>query len=218
LKGDNMIWANTKMQQKRIIIDVDTQNHFFLDDGPVCVRDHKYVLDNIGKVLTWARSSHLHLISTMQVSNGSAIYASSFLAGGFSVQKPACTLSRRRIQLDAVDCTDLPSGFIERYDQVIVHKRCHDPFAEPRADRLFTELEADEFIVVGAPTEGAVKATTLGLLARGKRVTVVMDATGPLSLPLARRALRQMKAKGARLVETDVLLSGPPVVRAARSN
>ena len=213
-----MIWANTKMQQKRIIIDVDTQNHFFLDDGPVCVRDHKYVLDNIEKVVNWARSKHIHLISTMQVSCGSALYASSFLSGGFSVQKPACTLSRRRIQLDAVDCTDLPSGVVERYDQVIVHKRCHDPFAEPRADRLFTELDADEFIVVGAPTEGAVKATTLGLLARGKRVTVVMDATGPLSLPLARRALRTMKAKGARLVETNALLNGLHMSRAARSN
>jgi nicotinamidase-related amidase len=213
-----MIWANTKMQQKRIIIDVDTQNHFFLDDGPVCVRDHKYVLDNIEKVVNWARSKHIHLISTMQVSCGSAIYASSFLSGGFSVQKPECTLSRRRIQLDAVDRTDLPSGVVERYDQVIVHKRCHDPFAEPRADRLFTELEADEFIVVGAPTEGAVKATTLGLLARGKRVTVVMDATGPLSLPLARRALRTMKAKGARLVETNGLLNGLHMARAARSN
>jgi nicotinamidase-related amidase len=117
-----------------------------------------------------------------------------------------------------VDCTDLPSGVVERYDQVIVHKRCHDPFAEPRADRLFTELEADEFIVVGAPTEGAVKATALGLLARGKRVTVVMDATGPLSLPLARRALRTMKAKGARLVETNALLNGLHMARAARSN
>jgi nicotinamidase-related amidase len=213
-----MIWANMKKQPKRIVIDVDTQNHFFLKDGPVCVRDHKYVLDNIKKILTWARSKHIHQISTMQISNGSSSYASSFLAGGFSVGKPACTLRRHRIQLDATDQADLPCEVVERYDQVIIHKRCHDPFAEPRADRLFTQLEADDVIIVGAPTEGAVKATALGLLMRGHHVTVVMDATGPLSLPVARRALRTMKAKGAKLLSTDLLLSGLQRARAVRSN
>jgi len=203
-----MIWFGTKIQKRRVIIDVDTQNHFFLDGGPVCVRDHKDVLDNIKKVLTWARSKHVDLISTMQVSNGSAVYANSFLAGGFSVRKPLCTLCRHRIQLDAQDYADLPDRVLERYDQVIVHKRCHDPFAEPRADRLFTEMEADEFIIVGAPTEGAVKATALGLLVRGKQVTVVVDATGPLSQSLARKALQRIRAKGAKLVNTDTLLGG----------
>ncbi len=203
-----MIWVTGRMQHRRVVIDVDTQNHFFLDDGPVCVRDHRDVLDNIRKVLTWAQSKHIDLISTMQVSDGSAVYANSFLAGGFSVRRPSCTLCRRRIQLDAQDQADLPDRVLERYDQVIVHKRCHDPFAEPRIDRLFTEVEADEFIIVGAPTEGAVKATSIGLLARGRQVTVVVDATGPLSQSLARKALRLMKAKGARLVNTDTLLGG----------
>jgi nicotinamidase-related amidase len=203
-----MIWVGAKTPHRRIVIDVDTQNHFFLDDGPVCVRDHKYVLKNIKKILAWARSKRIDLISTMQVSNGTAVYANSFLAGGFSVGKPSCTLYRRRIQLDAQDCTDLPDRVLERYDQVIFHKRCHDPFAEPRIDRLFTEVEADEFVILGAPTEGAVKATALGLLARGKQVTVVVDATGPLSQSLARKALQRMKTKGAKLVNTDKLLGG----------
>ena len=203
-----MIWAGRRMQQRRIVIDVDTQSHFFLDDGPVCVRGHKDVLDNIQKVLTWARSKHIDLVSTMQVSDGRAVCANSFLSGGFSVRKPPCTLCPRRIQLDAQDYADLPDRVLERYDQVIVHKRCYNPFAEPRIDRLFTEVEADEFVIVGAPTEGAVKATSIGLLARGRQVTVVVDATGALSQSLARKALRLMKAKGAHLVNTDALLGG----------
>jgi hypothetical protein len=158
------------------------------------------------------------MISTVQVNNSSAAYINSFLSGGFSIQKPMCTLCRSRILLEAMDCTDLPRRLVEQYDQVILHKRSFDPFAEPRSDRLLTELQADEFIIIGAPTEGAVKATTLGLLARGKCVTVVMDATGPLSLRLAKRALRKMKAKGARLVNADMVTNLTRTVRAIRCN
>jgi len=68
-------------------------------------------------------------------------------------------------------------GAIE-YDQVIFCKRCIDPFEEPRVDRMLTELEADEFILIGSLLEGAIKATALGLLARRKNVRVLVDAAG----------------------------------------
>lgn len=61
---------------------------------------------------------------------------------------------------------------LRRYDQVILHKRCFDPFEEPRSDRVLTELQTDEFILIGVAAEDAVKATALGLLARQTNVTV----------------------------------------------
>lgn len=201
-----MIGSPATRRRGPILVDVDTQNHFFRNDSLLCVNDHRAVLGRIRKVFTWARNDHVHIISTVQVSHGGAVYTRSFLLDGFSLQKPACTLCHRRILLEAADCTDLPRRVVEHYDQVILQKRCFDPFAEPRCDRLFTELPADEFILIGAPTEGAVKATALGLLARGKRVTVVADATGSFSLLRARRALQQLHAKGARLTRTGVLL------------
>jgi nicotinamidase-related amidase len=91
---------------------------------------------------------------------------------------------------------------LEQYDQVILQKRCLDPFEEPRADRILTELEAKEFILIGALTEGAVKATALGLLARRKNVTILIDATGSRNKIAARFALRHMRAKGARIIDT----------------
>jgi hypothetical protein len=76
--------------------------------------------------------------------------------------------------------------------------------------RLFStsgacELRADEFILIGASTEGAVEATALGLLQRGKRVRVVVDASGLHNKKEAKLALRKMEAKGAKLVETKKL-------------
>ena len=43
---------------------------------------------------------------------------------------------------------------------------------------MLTELEADEFILIGSLVEGAIKATALALLARRKNVRVLVDATG----------------------------------------
>jgi len=205
-KGESMVGTAAARRRGPILVDVDTQNHFFRNDSLLCVNDHRSVLDRIQRVFTWARSQPVPIISTVQVNNSGAVYTRSFLLDGFSIQKPACTLCRRRILLEAADCTDLPRRVMEHFDQVILEKRCFDPFAEPRCDRLFTELAADDFVLIGAPIEGAVKATALGLLARGKHVTVVVDATGSFSLLRARRALQQLHAKGARLARTGVLL------------
>ena len=89
--------------------------------------------------------------------------------------------------------------------QVILHKRCVDPFNEPRIDRLLSEVRAKEFILVGSSLEGAVKMTALGLLQRGKKVTVIVDAVGTHNNKDAKLALRKMETKGAKLVETKKL-------------
>jgi nicotinamidase-related amidase len=94
---------------------------------------------------------------------------------------------------------------LRQHRQIILHKRCVDPFDEPRIDRLLSELRASEFILVGASLEGAVKMTALGLLQRGKKVTVIIDAVGTHNNREAKLALRKMETKGARLIDTRKL-------------
>ena len=91
---------------------------------------------------------------------------------------------------------------LRRYQQVILHKRCTDPFDEPRIDRVLSEVCAAEFLLIGACAEGAVKAAALGLLQRDKKVSVVIDAVGYHDNHEAKMAFRKMEAKGAKLIET----------------
>jgi isochorismate hydrolase len=53
--------------------------------------------------------------------------------------------------------------------------------------------------------EGAVLSTALGLLQRDKRVILVTDAIGTHNNRRCELALRKMKAKGAKLIETRKL-------------
>lgn len=187
-----------KLKRKRVVIDIDTQREFFLADGDSCIRNHRRVLMNIRRVLAWSRVKNMRVISTTLFKPGRN--NDSFNSPGW--QKISYTLRSKRIEFIPDDSTDLQRDLFTRYDQVILDKRTADPFEEPRADRLLSELHADEMIVIGGLAEGAVAATVLGLLQRGKRVTVLIDAVGTQDRQKADVAFRKMKAKGALLAET----------------
>ncbi len=205
-----MIASIDKLQQIRLVVDVDTQSHFFLNNSKVCVQNHRQVLTNILKVVHWANLQNIHMVSTVQTLG----QYRKFLIGGADGQKKIRhTLCRRCISFEASDCTDLLPEIFEKYEQVIFCKRCFDPFAEPRADRMLSESEADEFILIGAATEGAVRATALGLLTRHKKVTVLIDATGSYDKKIGETTLRLLRERGAKLTNTARFLASSDVGR-----
>jgi nicotinamidase-related amidase len=206
-----MIRQLAKRRRRHVVIDVDTQTDFFLASGSACIRNHRRILGRIRRIMAWARSRGIPVISTCEVhpsngnGNGNGNGATYCIDGTAGQKKIRYTLLNSRLVYPADGNTDLPTDLLQRYEQVILHKRCVDPFDEPRIDRLLSEIRAEEFILIGASAEGAVKATALGLIQRGKKVTVVVDAVGMHDKKDARMALRKMEAKGARMVETRKL-------------
>jgi len=199
-----MILQLVKSRRKQILIDIDTQRDFLIAGGKACIRNHRRVLAHIRRMMAWARSQHVPIISTAEVypdNNGES--AISYCIDGTDGQKKIrYTLVKDRVSFAADGNTDLPRDMLRRHKQVILHKRCVDPFDEPRIDRLLSEVRASEFILVGASLEGAVKMTALGLLQRGKKVTIIIDAVGTHNNKDAKLALRKMETKGAKLLDT----------------
>jgi nicotinamidase-related amidase len=198
-----MIRQLIRARRKQILIDVSTQKDFFLADGSACVRNHRRVLANIRRVMAWARARNIRIISTCDVylsnNGGNVNYC---LNGTEGQKKIRYTLLSNRISFAADGNTDLPIDVLRRYQQIILHKRCVDPFEEPRIERLLSEVKANEFVLIGASAEGGVEAAALGLLQRSKKVTVVVDAVGTHDRRQAALAFRKIEAKGAKLVET----------------
>ena len=205
-----MIRPIITLRRRRVIVDVDTQKDFFLASGKACIRNHRRVLANVRRVAAWARLKNIRMISTAQVccgGNGNVC-----VSGSTGQEKISYTLRDRHTVFAADGSTDMPRDIFSRYDQIILNKRCPNPFNEPRADRVLSELKVDEFIVIGAVTEDAVKSTVLGLLARRKHVTVLTDAIGSHNKEAAEVAVRQMEAKGAKLMDSKALI-GPSCLR-----
>ena len=203
-----MIMQLRKKRRRHILLDIDTQRDFLLAEGSACVTDHAEVLANIRRVMAWARHKNVPIISTAEVhpnNNGSSL-VHYCLDGTEGQRKIPYTLLNNRVSFPADTRNTLPADLLRAYSQIILHKRCTDPFDEPTIDRLLSELLADEFILIGAGAEGAIAATAVGLLHRGKNVRVVVDAMGSSSRRKGEMALRKIKAKGARLIETTDLV------------
>jgi len=202
-----MIFQLLDKQRRHLLVDIDTQRDFLLAEGNACVKNHSEVLANIRRVMAWARRAHIPIISIAEVhpnTNGASAVAYC-IDDTHGQKKIPYTLLGKRASFPADAFNALPADLWRAYRQIILHKRCTDPFDEPRIDRLLSEVQADEFVLIGAGTEDAVKATALGLLQRGKNVRIIVDALGSRSRREAKLALRKMKAKGAKLVATEDL-------------
>ena len=192
-----------KTRRKQILIDINTQMDFFVDGGRARVGNRRRVLSHIRRVIAYARARKIPVISICEVhpdNNGGFC-----VDGTEGMNKINYTLLSNRASFAADNNTDLPVDLLRKYRQIILHKRCLDPFDEPRIDRLLSEIRANEFVLIGACAEGAIAATALGLLQRGKRVTVVADAVGAQDKQKARHAFRKIAAKGAKLIDTRKL-------------
>lgn len=196
-----------RKRPKCIVLDINTQKDFFLAWGSMCVRNHRRVLAHIRRLIAWARKKNIPVISLCEIypqNNGSTV-AAYCIDNTEGVKKIHYTLLPQRISFAADNNANLPAELIKGYKQLILHKRCSDPFEEPRIERLLTEIKAEEFILIGAAAETAVKAAALGLLQRGKKVRIVIDAVGTLNKNEGELAMRKTEAKGAKLITTKKL-------------
>jgi len=191
------------MRRKSILVDINTQRDFFLASGNACIKNHRRVLANVRRMVAWARYKNVPIISTCEVyPNHNGCSEEYCVEGTNGQRKISYTLLDKNTSFAAEGSTDLPFDLLRTYKQIILNKRCIDPFDEPRIDRLLSEIKAHDFLLIGACAEDAVKAMGLGLLQRGKRVTVVVDAVGTHNHEEAKLAFRKLEAKGAKLRET----------------
>ncbi len=202
-----MIRQLIRLKRRQILVDISTQKDFFLASGKACVGNHRRVLANIRRLMAWARHKSIPVISTCLVypNNNGVSEINYCIAGSDGQKKIAYTIMNNHAEFVADGNTDLPHDVLQRYQQIVLEKRCVDPFNEPRIERLLSEVRANRFILFGACAESDVKATALGLLQRGKNVAVVFDATGGRNKQDAKLAFRKMETKGARLIETKRL-------------
>ncbi|HPS54471.1 MAG TPA: isochorismatase family protein [Sedimentisphaerales bacterium] len=211
-----MIRQLLKHRNGQIIVDVSTQKDLFLSDGIARVRNHRRVLANIRRVMAYARRRDVYVISTCEVYSNVPGHTPYCLDGTEGYKKIRYTILNNRVSFAADGNASISKEIFKNYKQLILNERGHDPFEEPAIDRLLSDIKSCEFIIIGATAEKTVKAMALGLLQRGKRVTVVYDAVGSHDNKEAKMAFRKMQAKGAKLIETKKL-AGISHLRQVRS-
>ena len=103
-----MISTLIRTRRKQILIDIDTQKDYLLADGKACIRNHRRVLAHIRRIMAWARSEHIPIISTAEVyPNNNGESAIGYCIDGTDGQKKVrYTLMKDRVSLAADGNTD----------------------------------------------------------------------------------------------------------------
>lgn len=193
-----------------VVVDLNTQRDFCESGGAHPVSNLDTLLPALRRVVAWAKRNHAPVISSLDSHRQWEVtgdgYPAHCIDGSLGQRKLDFTVFPCRIRVEADNTLAVPNDLFRYYQQVIFPKRTDDLLANPKADRLLTQLCAHEFVLFGTGVENAVKALALGLIARGKAVTIISDACGYWSGALAELALRQLVAKGASVISVEELL------------
>jgi len=163
-------------------------------------------------VIMWTRANDAPMISSLESHRQwelprGGVPVLCCVDGSPGQRKVDFTLLPNRVCVEVDNTLAVPFDLFRECQQVIFRKRTDDLLANPKADRFLTHLACEEFVVFGNGLESAVKAVTLGLLTRNKRVTVVLDACGYWDIASADLAVRQVAAKGASVVTISELMA-----------
>ena len=98
---------------------------------------------------------------------------------------------------------------VSRVSDAYFPKASRDAFTNPALDAWLRGAQVDHLIVFGVMAHACVRATVLGALRRGYRVTVLRDAVGAPRDDVRDAALARLGRAGAEVVGTASLLGAP---------
>lgn len=198
-----------------IFWDVDTQADFMLPGGKLYVPGAEKIVPNLERLVDAGRRGLVLVVSS---ADAHTLQDEEFrqwpphcVRGTPGQKKIPETLTEKPWVVPNQPIASLPPDF-EKTRQLILEKQKLDVFTNPNTEAVLEQIgrffnRDAEFVVFGVVTEYCVRCAAAGLLERGKRVAIVTDAIEALDPSVGRRALDELKEKGARLITTEQALA-----------
>lgn len=205
-------------------VDVDTQNGFCHPDGGLFVEGADAILGRVaalnreaverGYALVGSVDSHDYASAEFQQNGGP--WPVHCVKGTWGWLKPAETLPER-LRIVGREPVDIAAAFDDGRAALYLEKDRYSLFDNVNAGPLLALLrqraraEGRELVfeVYGVATDVCVKAAALGLIERGERVRVLLDACRAVTEEGGEAAIRAMEAAGIELVAGERTGEGP---------
>ena len=199
------------LSRNLVFWEVDVQADFMLPGGKLYVPGAEKLLPNIRRLTDAAREGRIFLVSHGCFHTPNDPEFSTFpphcVKGTPGATLVPDALTRRFVTVPNDPTTTLPDDLF-RYQQILLEKQTLDVFKSAHADELVQRFGPEvEFVVFGVVTEYCVAFAAKGLLARGRRVSVVRDAIETLNSEDGNRAIAELQALGATLTTTEEALT-----------
>jgi nicotinamidase/pyrazinamidase len=198
----------------RILWDVDTQIDFVLAAGKLAVPDAEAAVPAMRRLVEAARAAGIphvasaddHELTDAELSETpdfSTTYPPHCLRGTRGAAKIAETEQEDPVPLAL---TEVPEKWL-RGREFLLLKKHFDVFTNPNAERLLAFLDPDEVIIFGVASDVCNAAAIRGLLARGRIVTFVEEASRGLDAARTLACTAEWREAGVRFASVDQVVA-----------
>jgi nicotinamidase/pyrazinamidase len=200
---------------KQILWDVDTQVDFVHPEGKLPVPHSLDALPAMSRLVHAAREAGIphvasaddHELTDVEISETpdfSTTYPPHCLRGTPGAEKVAETRQRDPVPLAL---TEVPGRWLQGREFLLL-KKSFDVFTNPNAERLLDLLDPGQVIVFGVATDVCDDAAIRGLLARGRTVTFVEEASRGLDEARTAACVSGWREAGVRFASADEIVAG----------
>ena len=194
------------LERPLVFLDVDTQRDFLEPSGALYVAGSREILANLEQLTQFARAQGIPILATACCHHADDPELAQFpphcMAGTEGQQKVAATAPPASTVLEPEQRLhgDLPL-------HLTLLKREFDVFSRPDADELIAMYDAAKptFVVYGVATDYCVRAVVEGLVARGCRAAVVVDAVRAIDGDVEAALFTDWARRGVLLAMTDIV-------------
>jgi nicotinamidase/pyrazinamidase len=199
----------------KLLWDVDTQVDFVRADGKLAVPGAEEAVAAMGRLVEAARAAGIphiasaddHELTDDEISD-TPDYATTYpphcLRGTHGAEKIPETRQADPVPLAL---TEVPEKWL-RGREFLLLKKHFDVFTNPHAERLLERFDPQEVIVFGVATDVCDDAAIRGLLARGRTVTFVEEASRGLDSARTAACLQSWREAGVGFATVDEVAAG----------
>ena len=195
---------------KRILWDVDTQVDFVHAGGKLAVPDAESAVPAMRRLVEAARAKGIphvasaddHELTDSEISDEPdflTTYPPHCLRGTRGAEKIAETAQADPVPLAL---SEVPEKWL-RGREFLLLKKSFDVFTNPNADRLLEWLDPAEVVLFGVATDVCDDEAILGLVARGRNVTFVEEASRGLDAGRTAACTAAWRDLGVRFATVD---------------
>jgi nicotinamidase/pyrazinamidase len=197
----------------RVLWDVDTQVDFVHPDGKLAVPGAMDAVPAMRRLVEAARAAGIphvasaddHELTDAEISEEpdySTTYPPHCLRATHGAERIAETAQADPVPLAL---TEVPAKWL-RGREFLLLKKSFDVFTNPNTERVLELLDPQEIVLFGVATDVCNDAAIRGLVARGRTVIFVADASRGLDEGRTAACLTAWREAGVRFATTDEVL------------
>jgi nicotinamidase/pyrazinamidase len=196
---------------ERVFVDSDTQHDFIDPAGRLYVPGSVEIHDALRRLIRFAEARHIPVLSPVDEHPEDDPEFTQFpphcVRDTPGQAKLPFTLLGRVLTVRADVLPPAPAAkLVADCDQLIFPKQAFSVFTNPNFGRVVDGLDAGEFVIFGVALDYCVREVALGLLQRGRTVTIVRDAVRAITPQGEQETTRLLAARGAGWATADEIL------------